>query len=88
MSNKDIYILALNSICDDTSAAILKNDTVLSNKVANQSIHKKWRSSAWVSVKGSSSNIIPVVESAIKESGISLNDISAIVYKGSWLMGL
>ena len=42
MSNKDIYILGIESSCDDTSVAVLKNDQVLSNKIANQSIHKKY----------------------------------------------
>ena len=42
MSNKDVYILGIESSCDDTSAAVLKNDTVLSNKIANKSIHKKY----------------------------------------------
>ena len=39
MSNKDIYILGIESSCDDTSAAILKNGIVLSNIIANQNIH-------------------------------------------------
>ena len=42
MSNKDIYILGIESSCDDTSAAILKNDKVLSNIIANQDIHKNY----------------------------------------------
>ena len=42
MSNKDIYILGIESSCDDTSAAILKNGVVLSNIIANQTIHKKY----------------------------------------------
>ena len=42
MSNKDIYILGIESSCDDTSAAILKNDKVLSNVIANQDIHKNY----------------------------------------------
>ena len=42
MSNKDIYILGIESSCDDTSAAILKNGIVLSNIIANQNIHKKY----------------------------------------------
>ena len=89
MSNKDIYILGIESSCDDTSAAILKNDTVLSNKIANQSIHKKYGGVVpELASRAHLSNIIPVVESAIKESGISLNDISAIAFtRGPGLMG-
>ena len=89
MSNKDIYILGIESSCDDTSAAILKNDKVLSNKIANQSIHKKYGGVVpELASRAHLSNIIPVVESALKESGISLNDISAIAFtRGPGLMG-
>ena len=89
MSNKDIYILGIESSCDDTSAAVLKNDTVLSNKIANQSIHKKYGGVVpELASRAHLSNIIPVVESAIKESGISINDISAIAFtRGPGLMG-
>ena len=89
MSNKDIYILGIESSCDDTSAAILKNDTVLSNIIANQSIHKKYGGVVpELASRAHLSNIIPVVELAIKESGISLNDISAIAFtRGPGLMG-
>ena len=89
MSNKDIYILGIESSCDDTSAAVLKNDTVLSNKIANQSIHKKYGGVVpELASRAHLSNIIPVVESAIKESGVSLNDISAIAYtRGPGLLG-
>tara|TARA_E500000178_G_scaffold326173_1_gene354180 strand:+ start:62 stop:1081 length:1020 start_codon:yes stop_codon:yes gene_type:complete len=89
MSNKDIYILGIESSCDDTSAAVLKNDIVLSNKIANQSIHKKYGGVVpELASRAHLSNIIPVVESAIKESGISLNYISAIAFtRGPGLMG-
>jgi len=89
MSNKDIYILGIESSCDDTSAAVLKNDTVLSNKIANQSIHKKYGGVVpELASRAHLSNIIPVVESAIKESCISLNEISAIAFtRGPGLMG-
>jgi len=89
MSNKDIYILGIESSCDDTSAAVLKNDTVLSNKIANQSIHKKYGGVVpELASRAHLSNIIPVVESAIKESGISISDISAIAFtRGPGLMG-
>ena len=89
MSIKDIYILGIESSCDDTAAAVLKNDIVLSNKIANQSIHKKYGGVVpELASRAHLSNIIPVVESAIKESGISLNDISAIAFtRGPGLMG-
>ena len=89
MSNKDIYILGIESSCDDTSVAVLKNDQVLSNKIANQSIHKKYGGVVpELASRAHLSNIIPVTELAINESGISLNKISAIAYtRGPGLMG-
>ena len=89
MSNKDIYILGIESSCDDTSVAVLKNDQVLSNKIANQSIHKKYGGVVpELASRAHLSNIIPVTVGAINESGISLNKISAIAYtKGPGLMG-
>ena len=89
MSNKDIYILAIESSCDDTSVAILKNDQVLSNRIANQSIHKKYGGVVpELASRAHLSNIIPLTELAIDESGISLNNISAIAYtRGPGLMG-
>ena len=89
MSDKDIYILGIESSCDDTSVAVLRNDKVLSNKTANQSVHVKYGGVVpELASRAHLSNIIPVTESAIKESGISLNDISAVAYtRGPGLMG-
>ena len=61
MSNKDIYILGIESSCDDTSAAILKNDKVLSNVIANQDIHKNYGGVVpELASRAHLSNIIPV----------------------------
>ena len=89
MSNKDIYILGIESSCDDTSAAILKNDKVLSNVIANQDIHKNYGGVVpELASRAHLSNIIPTVESAIKEAKISLDQLSAISFtKGPGLMG-
>ena len=89
MSNKDIYILGIESSCDDTSAAILKNDKVLSNVIANQDIHKNYGGVVpELASRAHLSNIIPTVESAIKEAKISFNQLSAISFtKGPGLMG-
>jgi N6-L-threonylcarbamoyladenine synthase len=89
MSNKDIYILGIESSCDDTSAAILKNDKVISNIIANQDIHKNYGGVVpELASRAHLSNIIPVVESAIKEAKISLNQLSAISFtRGPGLMG-
>jgi len=89
MSNKDIYILGIESSCDDTSAAILKNDKVLSNIIANQDIHKNYGGVVpELASRAHLSNIIPVVESAIKKAKISLNQLSAISFtRGPGLIG-
>ena len=89
MSNKDIYILGIESSCDDTSAAVLKNDKVLSNVIANQDIHKNYGGVVpELASRAHLSNIIPTVESAIKEAKISLDQLSAISFtKGPGLMG-
>ena len=89
MSEKDIYILGIESSCDDTSAAVLKNDKVLSNIIANQDIHKKYGGVVpELASRAHLSNIIPTVESAIKEAKISLDQLSANSFtKGPGLMG-
>tara|TARA_B100000886_G_scaffold99984_1_gene66374 strand:- start:4348 stop:5367 length:1020 start_codon:yes stop_codon:yes gene_type:complete len=89
MSNKDIYILGIESSCDDTSAAVLKNDRVLSNVIANQDIHKNYGGVVpELASRAHLSNMIPTVESAIREAKISLDQLSAISFtKGPGLMG-
>jgi len=89
MSFKDIYILGIESSCDDTSASVLKNGEVLSNVIANQNIHKKYGGVVpELASRAHLSNIIPVVDSALKESNVSINKISAIAFtRGPGLMG-
>ena len=88
MSFKDIYILGIESSCDDTSASVLKNGEVLSNVIANQNIHKKYGGVVpELASRAHLSNIIPVVDSALKESNVSINKISAIAFtRGPGLM--
>ena len=89
MSNKDIYILGIESSCDDTSAAILKNGIVLSNIIANQNIHKKYGGVVpELASRAHLSNIIPVIDTALKEANVKLKQISAIAFtRGPGLMG-
>ena len=89
MSNKDLYILGIESSCDDTSASILKNGKVLSNVIVNQNIHKKYGGVVpELASRAHLSNIIPVVDSALKESKVSIKEISAIAFtRGPGLMG-
>ena len=89
MSIKDIYILGIESSCDDTSASVIKNGRVLSNVIANQSIHKKYGGVVpELASRAHLSNIIPVVDSALKKSNVSVKEISAIAFtRGPGLMG-
>ncbi len=87
--SKSIIILGIESSCDDTSAAILKDGKILANIVANQSIHKLYGGVVpELASRAHQQNIIPVVDQAIKQSGINKSDISAIAFtRGPGLMG-
>ena len=87
--NKDITILGIESSCDDTSAAILKNDVLLSNKIANQEVHKAYGGVVpELASRAHQQNIIPVVNQVICESGISKEEIDAVAFtRGPGLMG-
>ncbi|AZQ44049.1 tRNA (adenosine(37)-N6)-threonylcarbamoyltransferase complex transferase subunit TsaD [Nonlabens ponticola] len=83
------YLLAIESSCDDTSCAILKNDQVLSNVTASQKVHEQYGGVVpELASRAHQSNIIPVVDQAIKKAGISKSQLSAIAYtQGPGLMG-
>ena len=87
--NKDLIVLGIESSCDDTSAAILKDSKVLSNIVANQSIHEKYGGVVpELASRAHQQNIIPVVDTAIKEANIKKDNIDLIAYtKGPGLLG-
>ena len=89
MSQKDTIILGIESSCDDTSAAVLKNDAILSNIIASQEIHKLYGGVVpELASRAHQQNIIPVVDQAIKKAGVSLKDIDAIAFtKGPGLLG-
>lgn len=89
MRQKEIIILGIESSCDDTSAAILKNNTILSNLIARQDIHESYGGVVpELASRAHQQNIIPVVDAAIKKAGISKNDIDAIAFtRGPGLMG-
>lgn len=89
MRQKDIIILGIESSCDDTSAAILKNTTILSNLIARQEIHEKYGGVVpELASRAHQQNIVPVVMAAIKEAGIKKEDIDAIAFtRGPGLMG-
>ena len=89
MSQKNTYILGIESSCDDTSAAVLKNETILSNIIATQDIHKAYGGVVpELASRAHLQNIVPVVDQAIQAAGITIHDIDAIAFtKGPGLLG-
>ncbi len=86
---KPTYILAIESSCDDTAAAVLCNNKVLSNEVARQAIHEQYGGVVpELASRAHQQNIVPVVDVALKKAGITKNQLSAIAYtQGPGLMG-
>jgi len=86
---KKPIILGIESSCDDTSAAILQGQKILSNIVANQQIHSFYGGVVpELASRAHQQNIIPVVDTAIKKANINKEDISAIAFtKGPGLLG-
>lgn len=82
-------ILAIESSCDDTACAILKNDQVLSNVVAGQEIHTQYGGVVpELASRAHQSHIVPVVDQALKQAGITKKDLTAIAFtRGPGLMG-
>ncbi len=89
LDNETIYILAIESSCDDTSAAVLCNDTVLSNVVANQKIHGEYGGVVpELASRAHQQNIVPVVSQALAKANIDKKQLSAIAFtRGPGLMG-
>ena len=89
MKKENIYILGIESSCDDTSAAVLCNDTILSNVVADQKIHTEYGGVVpELASRAHQQNIVPVVNQAIERAGISKDQLSAIAFtRGPGLMG-
>ena len=89
MQTKTIYILAIESSCDDTSAAVLYNDEVLSNVVATQKIHKEYGGVVpELASRAHQQNIVPVVHQALAKANIDKKQLSAIAFtRGPGLMG-
>lgn len=85
----EITILAIESSCDDTSAAICIDGNVVSNLTANQKIHEQYGGVVpELASREHTKNIIPVVEAAIQKAGINKQDINAVAFtRGPGLMG-
>ena len=89
MNPQKIYILGIESSCDDTSAAILCNGKVLSNVVASQKIHEQYGGVVpELASRAHQQNIVPVIDQAIQQAGITKEDLNAIAFtRGPGLMG-
>lgn len=86
---RDIYILGIESSCDDTSAAVLRNGVLLSNVTASQDVHKAYGGVVpELASRAHQQNVVPVVDQAIKRAGITKEMLSAVAYTcGPGLMG-
>jgi N6-L-threonylcarbamoyladenine synthase len=82
-------ILGIESSCDDTSAAIIKGDTILSNVIAGQTVHEEYGGVVpELASRAHQQNIIPVVHKAMKDAGVAPDEIYAVAFtRGPGLMG-
>ena len=85
----DIYILGIESSCDDTSAAVLKDGVLLSNVTASQAVHESYGGVVpELASRAHQQNVVPVVHEAIKRAGIQKEQLSAVAFtRGPGLMG-
>ena len=85
----DVYILGIESSCDDTSAAVLKNGVLLSNVTASQAVHESYGGVVpELASRAHQQNIVPVVDQAIKQAGITKEQLTAVAFtRGPGLMG-
>lgn len=89
-TNSGIYILAIESSCDETSAAVMKDETVLSNIIADQAtVHRFYGGVVpELASRAHQQKIIPVVEEALFKANITKNDLHAVAFtRGPGLMG-
>lgn len=85
----EITILGIESSCDDTSAAVLRNTTLLSSVIASQAVHEKYGGVIpELASRAHQQNIVPVVDTALKDAGITADKIDAIAFtRGPGLLG-
>lgn len=87
--NANPIILGIESSCDDTAAAIIQSNRILSNVIANQNVHQSYGGVVpELASRAHQQNIVPVVNEAIKKAGITKDEISAIAFtRGPGLLG-
>ncbi|EMQ95124.1 tRNA (adenosine(37)-N6)-threonylcarbamoyltransferase complex transferase subunit TsaD [Xanthomarina gelatinilytica] len=89
MTSENIYILGIESSCDDTAAAVIHNGKILSNVIANQKIHEAYGGVVpELASRAHQQNIVPVVDQALKKANIAKEQLHAIAFtRGPGLMG-
>ena len=89
MPTSEIKILAIESSCDETSAALIYNGKILNNIVATQSIHENYGGVVpELASRAHQQNIVPVVSEALNNAAINKSDLCAIAFtRGPGLMG-
>ena len=86
---KEVFILGIESSCDDTAAAVMKNGELLSNVTAGQKVHEEYGGVVpELASRAHQQNIVPVVDTALKRAGIDAGQLSAVAFtRGPGLMG-
>lgn len=89
MKERDIIILGIESSCDDTSAAVIRDGVLLSNVIASQAVHAEYGGVVpELASRAHQQNIVPVVDTALRRAGVDKHDISAIAFtRGPGLLG-
>ena len=89
MEKKDIYIIGIESSCDDTSAAVLRDDVLLSNVTASQAVHEAYGGVVpELASRAHQQNVVPVVSEALRRANVSKEQLSAVAFtRGPGLMG-
>src|SRR5512135_558988 len=84
-----VTILSIESSCDDTSAAVVRDGYVLSNLIANQDIHMQYGGVVpELASRAHQANIVPVTDLALRKAGVAVKDVSAVAFtRGPGLLG-
>ena len=86
---KEVIILGIESSCDDTSAAVIRDGVLLSNVIASQKVHEEYGGVVpELASRAHQQNIVPVVDTALKRAGVTKAELSAIAFtRGPGLLG-
>ncbi|MFY0714313.1 tRNA (adenosine(37)-N6)-threonylcarbamoyltransferase complex transferase subunit TsaD [Seonamhaeicola sp. NFXS20] len=89
MDSQNIFILGIESSCDDTAASVIYNGKILSNVIASQKIHEEYGGVVpELASRAHQQNIVPVVHQALKKAGVTKEELSAVAFtRGPGLMG-